>query len=127
MAKMIIKVPHGYNAAKFMDIASELSRSRLGSDYDLNLGDYLTPRLGARFGDEYELDGENITVEQLDVIKDLQKICPEVKAVTEDTDEDIDVFIKIANRHRDELDRRESLDMFLPIVNQHHERAALRA
>lgn len=131
MAKMIITVPRGYNAAKFMDIASELSRSRLGEDYDLNLGDYLTPRLSAGFDDEYELDIENVAEEQLDVIKDLQQICPEVKTIIqrddEDTGYDIDTFAKIASLHRDELDRRESLDLFLPIVNQHHERTARRA
>lgn len=127
MAKMIIKVPRGYNAAKFMNIASELSRCRFGEDYDLNLGDYLTPRLGTIGGDEYELDGEDISCEQLDVIKDLQQICPEVKTVTEDTGEDLDTFIKNANRHRDELDRRESFDLFTEIVNRHHESVALRA
>ena len=126
MAKMIIIVPRGYNAAKFMDIASELSRYRLSENYDLNLGDYLTPRLGAFSGDEYELDSENFSCEQLDVIKDLQQICPEVRIVT-DTGEDIDTFIKIADCHRDEFDRRESFDLFTEIVNRHHESVALRA
>lgn len=129
MAKMIITVPRGYNAAKFMDVASELSRSRLSNDYDLNLGDCLTLRFGVNH-DEYELGGDNITLEQLDVVKDLQQICPEVKTRIlredddeEDTGDDIDAFVRVANRHREELDRRESLDLFVDIVNRHHARA----
>ena len=127
MSKIIITVPRGYNAAKFMDIASELSRSRLGSDYDLNLGDYLTPRFGSLFNEEYELDAENVAKEQLDVIEELQKICTEVQIKilrdNEDTGCEINTFTEIVNLHRDELDPRDELTLFIPIVNRHHDLA----
>lgn len=112
MANMVITAPRGYNVAKFMDIVSELSRARFGSDYDLNLGDHITcnPRTG-----EYELDCALVTPEQLDIIRELQEICP---VNGKDADADFDIFTEIVNQHRDEFDKRESLDLFLNAANR---------
>lgn len=109
MVKMIISAPHGFDVRQFMNLTSELSRARYGDDYDLDLGEYISARTGAVYLDEYELDAEDITLEQIDIIRELQALFSLLNIHFEETAEPI---------------YRTRLDLFSDIVNAHHDAAA---
>lgn len=109
MVKMILSAPHGFDAVKFLNLASELSRARYSDDYDLDLGEYISPRDGTLYLDEYELDAEDITLEQIEIICELQTLCTLVNIHFENTAEPI---------------YRTRLDLFTDIVNAHHDAVA---
>ncbi|MBQ7705396.1 MAG: hypothetical protein IJT73_08235 [Selenomonadaceae bacterium] len=79
MVKMILAVPHNFNAEYFCHLATTmLNVDRQHCDKtDYDLGDFVTARLSQTpYFDEYEIGAELIDFETIDVISKLQELCP---------------------------------------------------
>lgn len=79
MVKMVLTVPRGYDAVKLLNVASELYRGRYGGEYDIDLGDFANKRLErVENFDAYEVDGELVDFRMVEILDELQTLCPQV-------------------------------------------------
>lgn len=82
MVKMVLTVPHDFNAALFLDVVTDLvnnGRNDLDGNYkyEYSLGDRLTWRNSQTpFCKEYEIDADLIDFDVIDAIKKMQELCP---------------------------------------------------
>lgn len=82
MVKMILTVPHNFNAELFFSIVTDVvNNGRDGLDgaekYEYSLGDKLNMRRSQTpYVEEYEIDASLIDFEVVEVIQKLQELCP---------------------------------------------------
>lgn len=82
MIKMVLTVPHTFNAALFLDVVTDLVNSKRDNadgnyKYEYSLGDRLNWRSSEiPHYEEYEIDADLIDFEVIDAIKKMQELCP---------------------------------------------------
>ena len=96
MIKMILTVPHGFNAETFGNVATSMVRDSQNEfdrrDYDYNLGDFLSVHCAKddsnwitfnyydlKGMDTYEVNADYVDMEHIAALMKLQKICPQVE------------------------------------------------